>query len=50
MYKDLKIEVSRIWKVRTKILSVIIGALRTITKGSDQNLQLFSGHLSVIKL
>jgi len=32
-YKDIEIEVSRIWKVRTKILAVIIGPL-------DQNCQL----------
>ena len=27
MYKEMKIEVSRIWKVRTEIVPVIIGAL-----------------------
>ena len=31
-YKDLEIEVSRIWKVRTKIMPVITGALGTIKK------------------
>jgi hypothetical protein len=50
MYKDLKIEVSRKWKVRTKIVPVITGALRTIKNGSDQKLQLLSGHLLFIKL
>jgi len=30
MYKDLKIEVGRIWKVRTKTVPVTTGALRTI--------------------
>jgi hypothetical protein len=29
-YKDLEIEVGRIWKVRTKIVPVLIGALGTI--------------------
>jgi hypothetical protein len=37
-YKDLEIAVSRMSKVRTKIVSVIIGALGTIKKGLDQNL------------
>jgi hypothetical protein len=38
-YKDLQIKVSRMWAVRTKIVPVIIGALRTITKGLNQNIQ-----------
>jgi len=38
------------WKVRTKIVSVIIGALGTIKKGLDQNLQLLPGHLSAIAI
>ena len=29
-YKDLEIEVSRMWKVRTKTVPVITGALGTI--------------------
>jgi hypothetical protein len=42
--------INRMWKVRTKIVPVIIGALGTIKKGLDQNLQLLSGHLSDIEL
>ena len=38
------------WKVRLKIVPVIIGALGTIKMGLDQNLQLLSGHLSAIEL
>jgi len=34
------------WKVRTNTASVIIGALGTIRKGLDQNLQLLPGHPS----
>jgi len=37
--KDLEIEFSRMWKVRTKIVPVITGALGTIKNGLDQNLQ-----------
>jgi len=43
-YNDLEINVSRMWNVRTKVMPVIIGALGTIEKGSDQNLQLLAGH------
>jgi hypothetical protein len=38
------------WKVRTKIVPFIIGALGTIKKGLDQNHQLLPGHPSAIEL
>jgi hypothetical protein len=38
------------WKVRTIIVPVIIGALRTIKKGLNQNLHLLSGHLLTLEL
>jgi hypothetical protein len=38
--KDVEIEVSRMWKVRTKIVPVIIAELTTIKK---ENLQLLPG-------
>jgi len=49
-YKDLEIEVNRMWEVRTKIMPFITGALGTIKKGSDQNLQLLPGHPSAMEL
>ena len=49
-YKDLEIEVSRVWNVRTKIVSVVFGALGTIKKGLDHNLRLLPGHPSAIDL
>jgi hypothetical protein len=33
------------WKVGTKIVPIITGALGTIKKGLDQKLQLLLGHL-----
>jgi hypothetical protein len=44
-YKDLEIKVSRMRKVRTKIVPVVTTALGTIKKVSDQNLQLLPGYL-----
>ena len=38
------------WRVRTKIVPVIIVALGTIKRGLDQNLQLFPGHLLATEL
>jgi len=49
-YKDLEIEVSGMWKVRTRTVQFIIGTLETIKKGLDQNLQLLPGHPSATEL
>jgi hypothetical protein len=38
------------WKVRTNIVPVVIGALGTTKKGLDQNLQFFPGNLLAIEL
>ena len=47
-YKDLEIEVSRMWKLRTKIVPIMTGDLATTKKGLDRNLQLLPGHPSTI--
>jgi hypothetical protein len=49
-YKALEIQVNRMWKVRTKIVPVGIGALGTVKKGLDQSLKLLPGHPSTIEL
>jgi len=49
-YKDLEREIIRMWKVRTKIVPVIIGALGTIKKALHQNLQLLPGYRSATEL
>jgi hypothetical protein len=46
MTNDLEINISKMWKVRIKTVPVITGALGTIMKGLDQNLQLLPGDLS----
>jgi len=38
------------WKVRTRIMPVMIRALGTIKKGFDQNLKLLPGHLLAVEL
>jgi len=47
---SLESDVSRMWKVMTKIVSVTTGALGTVMKGSDQKLKLLSGHKLVTEL
>jgi hypothetical protein len=46
----VEFDVSRMWKVRAKIVPVIIGTLGTIKKGLDKNLQVLPGHPSAIEL
>jgi len=48
--QDLEIEVSRMWKVRTKIVPFVIVGSGTIKKELDQNLQLLAGHLLATEL
>jgi hypothetical protein len=49
-YKDLEIDISMKWKLRTKSLPVITGALGTFQEGLDQSLQVLPGHLLAIEL
>jgi hypothetical protein len=49
-YKDLEVEVRRMWKVRIKITPVITGALGTMKKGLDTNFQLLPGQPSATEL
>jgi hypothetical protein len=49
-YEEQETDVSRMWKVRTEIVTVIIGALGTVKKGLDQNLQLLPAQRSATEL
>ena len=46
MCRNLEIEVSRIWEVRTKSVPVVTGGSGIIKKGSDQNFQLLPGQVT----
>ena len=35
-YKDLKIEIAKMWKMKTKTIPVIVGTLRMIKKGTKK--------------
>ena len=37
-YKDLEIETTRMWGMRKETVPIIVGALRLIREGMDQNL------------
>jgi hypothetical protein len=49
-YKDVEIKLGGMWKVRAEVVPAIIGALGTIKKGLNQNLQLLPGHPSALEL
>ena len=49
-YKELEIDVSRMWRVKTEIVPIIITALGIIKKALVKNLQFLPGHPSAIEL
>ena len=42
-YKDLQIEITKIWHLKTTIIPVVIGALGLIKKGTDNYLAQIPG-------
>ena len=46
-YTDLEIEVTKIWKLKTKITPVVIGALRMIKKGTQNIIDQIPGKPSL---
>ena len=49
-YKDLEIEVSKMWNVRTTTIPVIIGALGIIKKGTQKHLEKIPGNIPLCEL
>jgi len=45
-YKDLEIEISRMWNCKTRTVPIIVGALGVLKKGYDENLKILPGHPS----
>ena len=42
-YKDLQIEISRMWNVKTKVVAVVVGALGTISDKFNKEIELIPG-------
>jgi len=38
-YQDLARELKRLWKVETKVIPIVVGALGTVAKGPEKNLK-----------
>ena len=49
-YKDLEIEIARMWGMRTESVPVIVGALLLIREGMDQNLGKILGTSNINEL
>ena len=49
-YKDLTLEIQRMWNVKTKVIPVIIGATRTISKSFRKYVSNISGKYEVKEL
>ena len=42
-YKDLQIEISRMWNVKTKVVAVVVGALGTMSDNFNKEITLILG-------
>ena len=42
-YKDLQIEISRMWNVKTKVVAVLAGALGTMSDNFNKEIELIPG-------
>jgi len=49
-YKDLKIEIQRMWNVKTKVIPLIIGAIGTISKSFRKYVSNIAGKHEVKEL
>jgi hypothetical protein len=49
-YKDLTIEIQRMWNVKTRVIPVVIGVTGTISKSFRKHVSNVSGHHDVKKL
>ena len=49
-YKDIEIEIARMWKMRTETIPVVIGALGAIKKGLEKYVDQVPGTISIDEL
>ena len=46
-YKDLELEIQRMWRMKTEVVPVVVGALGTIKKGMIENIKKVSERATV---
>ena len=49
-HKDLEIEIAKMWKMKTKVMPVIVGALGIIKKGMQKYVNEIPGNLSLAEI
>ena len=49
-YKDLGIEISTIWGLKTETVSVVIGALGQVKKGLEKYVEKLPGNINIEEL
>ena len=49
-YKDLEIEIAKMWKMKTKTIPVTVGALGMIKKGTQKCVNEIPGNLSLVEI
>ena len=49
-YKDLEIEIQRMWKMKIEVIPIVIGALGTIKKGMENNIRNVSEAMNIKSL
>jgi len=46
-YQGLARELKRLWKLATKVIPIVVGALGTVAKGSEKNLKKAGSNVTV---
>ena len=49
-YKDLELEIQRMWQMKTEVIPVVVGALGTVKKGMVQNIKNVSERATVTEI
>ena len=49
-YKDLQIEVERMWQLKSSIIPIVVGALRLVKKGTGKHLEKIPGKKNLEKI
>ena len=49
-YKDLEIEIHRVWQLKTKTLPIVVGALGMLKKGSSEFIDQIPGKSNIYEV